>query len=146
MKLLFLIPLMAGLGTGYISFIVDQEIAYLTGTISFFSLILSLILAPWQIQFVILLLVIFKSRKLWKLLENATKEEEAQFNDSVIATTTNSSLSQESEEQIIYKYRGVLYQHPSQETDNHEKQGKYRGIPWQKKDENQIILLGKKPS
>ena len=57
MHLLFLIPLLLGLVAGYISQNAATEIAYLTTTISIVSLFASIIIAPWQIQLLILLIV-----------------------------------------------------------------------------------------
>lgn len=64
MPLFFLIPLFTGLATGYISKKCTDEIAYLTGLFTVISLILSLVLAPWQIQLVMLVLVVISSNKL----------------------------------------------------------------------------------
>ncbi|RCJ18232.1 hypothetical protein A6770_06565 [Nostoc minutum NIES-26] len=64
MPLFFLIPLFTGLATGYFSKKCTDEIAYLTGLFTVISLILSLVLAPWQIQFVLLIFVIISSNRL----------------------------------------------------------------------------------
>jgi hypothetical protein len=63
MPLFFLIPLFTGLITGYF-FKKNDEIAYIAGVFTAISLILSLILAPWQIQFALLVFVLFGSNKL----------------------------------------------------------------------------------
>lgn len=60
MPMFFLVPLLAGLTTGYISKKCQDEVAYLTGIFTVLSLVLSLVLAPWQIQ-VLLLIVVFAS-------------------------------------------------------------------------------------
>lgn len=64
MHLNFLLPLMTGLVSGYMFQKSADEMAYLTGVIALVSLILSLILAPWQIQLLVLGLVIHTTRKL----------------------------------------------------------------------------------
>ncbi|BAZ47963.1 hypothetical protein I8748_02530 [Nostoc sp. CENA67] len=64
MPLFFLVPLFAGLVTGYFSKKCTDEIAYFTGLFTIISLILSLILAPWQIQLVLLVLLIVGSNRL----------------------------------------------------------------------------------
>lgn len=64
MYLIFLIPLMTGLVAGYISYTANDEITYLTGTATVISLLVSLILAPWPLQLLILLLTI-NVRKHW---------------------------------------------------------------------------------
>lgn len=64
MHLLFLIPLTTGLVAGYIFKDCADEMAYLTGVLAAISLILSLVLAPWQIQLLILMLVMTGTRRL----------------------------------------------------------------------------------
>jgi len=63
MHLFFLIPLMTGLASGYIFKSCADEMAYLTGLLAVISLILSLILAPWPIQLLILMLVMISTRR-----------------------------------------------------------------------------------
>ncbi|MGM3305167.1 hypothetical protein ACSQ6I_04130 [Anabaena sp. WFMT] len=63
MPLFFLIPIFTGLVTGYF-LNQNDEIAYIAGVFTAVSLILSLILAPWQIQFGLLMIVLFGSKKL----------------------------------------------------------------------------------
>ncbi|WP_414527669.1 hypothetical protein [Nodularia chucula] len=58
MHLSFLIPLCTALATGYVSKKCDGEIAYLISLFTVISLILSLILAPWQFQLLLLILVL----------------------------------------------------------------------------------------
>ena len=60
----FLIPLFTGLVTGYIFKKSNDEIAYIAGVFAAVSLILSLVLAPWQIQFGLLVLVLISTNKL----------------------------------------------------------------------------------
>lgn len=64
MNLVFLIPLATCLFTGYLCQKCPGEIAYLTAIVAVVSLILSLILAPWQLQLLIILLVFSGTRKL----------------------------------------------------------------------------------
>ncbi len=64
MHLLFLIPLMTSLVAGYIFNKSAQEIADLSGSVAVISLILSLVLAPWQFQLLVLIVVIISTRKL----------------------------------------------------------------------------------
>ncbi len=68
MHLFFLIPLATGLVSGYIFQKSADEMAYLSGIVALISLIFSLVLAPWQIQLLVLGGVIYTTRKL--LLEN----------------------------------------------------------------------------
>ncbi|MCC5637270.1 hypothetical protein LC593_15655 [Nostoc sp. CHAB 5844] len=64
MPLFFLIPLLAGLATGYLSKKCSDELAYLTGVFTIVSLVVSLVLAPWQIQLLLLVFVVITTNKL----------------------------------------------------------------------------------
>lgn len=64
MHLPFLIPLTTCLIAGYLFKSSADEMAYLTGTVTIVSFVLSLILAPWQIQLLVLTLVIISSKHL----------------------------------------------------------------------------------
>lgn len=75
MPLFFLIPLCTALATGYLFKKSTDEIAYLAGVFAAISLILSLVLAPWQIQFGLLITVLIITNRL--LQENESKQTEA---------------------------------------------------------------------
>ncbi|MHC5715128.1 MAG: hypothetical protein ACYTX0_24025 [Nostoc sp.] len=75
MPLFFLIPLCTALATGYLFKKSTDEIAYLAGVFAAISLILSLVLAPWQIQFGLLIIVLIITNRL--LQENESKQTEA---------------------------------------------------------------------
>jgi len=64
MPLFFLIPLFAGLATGYLSQKCNDELAYLTSVFTIVSLVVSLVLAPWQIQLILLVFVVITTNKL----------------------------------------------------------------------------------
>ncbi|MEA5603913.1 hypothetical protein [Nostoc sp. UHCC 0252] len=64
MVLFFLIPLCTALVTGYLFKKSSDEIAYLAGVFAAISLILSLILAPWQIQLGLLIIVLVMTNRL----------------------------------------------------------------------------------
>ncbi|MBD2514013.1 hypothetical protein H6G93_03145 [Nostoc sp. FACHB-973] len=72
MALFFLIPLCTALATGYLFKQSTDEIAYLAGVFAAISLILSLVLAPWQIQFGLLIIVLTITNKL--LQQNEFKQ------------------------------------------------------------------------
>ncbi|BAT55553.1 hypothetical protein NOS3756_45410 [Nostoc sp. NIES-3756] len=63
MPMFFLVPLVAGLATGYISKKCQDEVAYLTSIFTVLSLVLSLVLAPWQIQALLLIVVLASTNK-----------------------------------------------------------------------------------
>ncbi|MDF5735579.1 MULTISPECIES: hypothetical protein [unclassified Nostoc] len=75
MPLFFLIPLCTALATGYLFKKSTDEIAYLAGVFAAISLILTLVLAPWQIQFGLLIIVLIITNRL--LQENELKQTEA---------------------------------------------------------------------
>ncbi|MEH2346496.1 MAG: hypothetical protein V7K55_00555 [Nostoc sp.] len=71
MPLFFLIPLCTALATGYLFKKSNDEISYLAGVFAAISLILSLVLAPWQIQFGLLIMVLIMTNRL--LQQNQSK-------------------------------------------------------------------------
>ncbi|MBD2450835.1 hypothetical protein H6G76_27660 [Nostoc sp. FACHB-152] len=70
MALFFLVPLFTGLVTGYLSKKCHDEVAYLIGVFTIISLFVSLVLAPWQIQLVLLILVFISTQRLLRNNEN----------------------------------------------------------------------------
>ncbi|WP_257237134.1 hypothetical protein [Nostoc sp. 'Peltigera malacea cyanobiont' DB3992] len=74
MPLFFLIPLCTALATGYFFKKSTDEIAYFAGVFAAISLILTLVLAPWQIQFGLLIIVFIITNRL--LQENESKQTE----------------------------------------------------------------------
>ncbi len=67
MNLTFLIPLTTCLVCGYVFKKCADEMAYLTGSVTIVSLILSIIIAPWQIQLLVLAYVMFSTKKLLQI-------------------------------------------------------------------------------
>ncbi|MCC5598027.1 hypothetical protein [Nostoc favosum] len=72
MALFFLIPLCTALATGYFFQKSSDELAYIAGVFAAISLIFSLVLAPWQIQFGLLIIVLIITNRL--LQENESKQ------------------------------------------------------------------------
>ncbi|MBD2166151.1 hypothetical protein H6G04_17290 [Calothrix membranacea FACHB-236] len=64
MALFFLVPLCTALITGYFVKQSTDEIAYIAGVFGFICFILSLVLAPWQIQLLLLIVVLLGTNKL----------------------------------------------------------------------------------
>ena len=75
MLLFFLIPLCTALATGYFFKKSSDEIAYIAGVFAAVSLILSLVLAPWQIQLGLLIIVLIITNRL--LQENESKQTQS---------------------------------------------------------------------
>ncbi|MBD2529983.1 hypothetical protein H6G97_10550 [Nostoc flagelliforme FACHB-838] len=72
MPLFFLIPLCTALITAYLFKKGTDEIAYLAAMFTAISLILTLVLAPWQIQLGLLIIVFLITNKL--LQKNESKQ------------------------------------------------------------------------
>lgn len=109
MQLFFLLPLTTGLISGYLCKKSADEMAYLTGTATVVSVILTLVLAPWQIQLLILGVTIFATKKL--LLKNASKSEPNVIAHSDRPQVETSDVSTENDATAEIK-------------------GMYRGAPW----------------
>jgi hypothetical protein len=106
MSYLFLLPLLTAAIAAYFWQRSSDEIAYLTSAATVLSLVLSLILAPWQIQLLILLTVVVVVTFLWQGREQP---------ESVSVATTETPVEK--------KYRGATYI----EVQAKEREGKYRG-------------------
>lgn len=117
MRLLFLIPLGIGLILTYLSRNFEEEVVYLTNVVTIISFALSLIIAPWQIQLFILVILLIKIQRFFPKI----KEE------SLEAKTENLETNQAENRTI--KYRGIAYKLHSTETSITEGEivGKYRG-------------------
>ncbi len=76
MHLPFLIPLTTAIVAGYIFKNSADEMAYLTGVITLVNLILSLVLAPWQLQLLVLMLVLSSTRQLLRQNESRMELED----------------------------------------------------------------------
>jgi hypothetical protein len=100
MHWLFLVPLSTGLISAYIAQKSADEIAYLTSAFTILSFFFTLVMAPWQIQILILLLAIIAVRQLW-LKVNANLQLEIKSDEIAAANTIESKTT--------HKYRGVSY-------------------------------------
>ncbi len=74
MPLFFLVPLSIFVITGYICNRCSDEVGYLAGLFAIISLIVSLILAPWEIQVLLLVVVLVTTKKLLQRNEYKLKE------------------------------------------------------------------------
>jgi hypothetical protein len=111
MNLLFLVPLFIALIAAYLFQKTTQEIAYLTGTITAISLIISLIVAPWQLQLVIVIIALLLARQLWQQL-NAIETPVEILNTSDKSSELSQSLTapEPEEDKSDKKYGGLTYQ------------------------------------
>ena len=99
MRLFFLIPLATGLLSSYISLIKEEDISYIFGIIGAGSLILSLILSPWELQLLVLLLVIVNIRQLWLKKISQPNQKTIDINSD----NNNKALIKVSSEQFALK-------------------------------------------
>jgi hypothetical protein len=119
MRWLFLIPLTTAAVTAYISQKSDDEITYLTSSVTVISLILSLILAPWELQVFVLILALLIVRQLWNQLESKNENElenpqsdnqngpdNVDSSELSLSTLTREKKS-EPKEKIVRTYRGI---------------------------------------
>ncbi|GBE76112.1 DUF4278 domain-containing protein [Microcystis aeruginosa LEGE 11464] len=111
MSYLFLLPLFTAALAAYFWQKSSDEIAYLASAATVISLVLSLVLAPWQIQLLILLTVVIVVTFLWQ-------GREEQKNVPVPTPETAGEK----------KYRGAAYMEQTvAEAPVKERGGKYRG-------------------
>ncbi len=126
----FLIPLFTGLVSGYIFQKSTDEIGYLAGVAAVISLIISLILAPWEIQFLLLVVVLVSTHKL--LQQNESRIKLQSDRDRVLLSQQPQISKITDEVEVPCKYRGANYEpHDTLiEVTEGEIVGKYRGSPW----------------
>lgn len=122
MRLLFLAPLLTGLLSVYISRKSQDELAYLTGAVAGISLLISLMIAPWQVQLLLLVLVFSTVGYIWRHKETEDTFEVQQF-QSTVKTKLNLMKDQKPSE-IISSSVAVT---PTEVTDK-RKVRKYRGV------------------
>lgn len=151
MNLFFLFPLTIGLATSYISKYCVDEMAYLTAVVKVVSLILTLALAPWQIQLLALIIVIISTELLllqneyrlipkenkqsmfsWKKPPGATLNTSSKLNPQNISYESTPSIAKATKDETIEKYRGISDTSMSSTAKSTEGEmaGKYRGTPW----------------
>ncbi|MEM9922795.1 MAG: hypothetical protein AAF915_03410 [Cyanobacteria bacterium P01_D01_bin.50] len=87
MPLFFLIPLFLSVITSYICNKCSDEVGYLVGLFAIISLVLSLILAPWEIQVLLLVVVLVTTKKLLQQNEYKLKFSEGGTNYQAISQT-----------------------------------------------------------
>lgn len=101
-----------------------DEIAYLAASILLVSLLVSLVIAPWQIQVLLLVLVLLSGRR-------------------VSQPSRQLIIESESDKKIKLSYRGVDYEPttPPEEAKEGEIVGKYRGQIWKIGSEQTALMV-----
>jgi hypothetical protein len=120
MEFSFLVPLGIGLIVGYKSLGSNHDIAHFVAIFAVINLLVSLVLAPWEIQILLLFVVAIAVQLLW-----------AKF-DAKSDADVLSNL--EANKESTLHYRGIDYQPPTtiESPENNEKAVKcYRGISYQ---------------
>lgn len=129
MPLFFLIPLFICVITGYIFKKCSDEVGYLAGLFAIISLVFSLILAPWEIQVLLLVVVLVTTNKLLQQNEYQLKFEQRgdNYHQNQIAPPPETV-----KKELNRQYRGTNYQLDIVGTEiiEEEVKGNYRGTPW----------------
>ncbi len=133
MRLLFLVPFTVALVSGYILSNSGQEISYLMGAVSVIGILLSLILAPWQLQLVILVVAIISARLFWLRFQELETNEQTQESEYSSGEKTNPSeaAAMGETDEIIGRYRGapiVVKKTPTNIAYKPSSGLKYRGV------------------
>jgi Domain of unknown function (DUF4278) len=121
----FIIPLAIGLLMAYFWKKAPDELGYLVGSAMIFALLLSIILAPWQIKIALLIPVVFSSSQLFDSSPTVVVGEKNTLNQEENKQTPQFDTSQ-------LTYRGSHYKptpEPGALTPT-EIKGKYRGGIW----------------
>lgn len=141
MTLFFIIPLAIVLLAVYIYKNSADEIAYLAASISGVGLILSLILAPWQLKLLLLVVVLLTTTKIWwpgNQLEDSNSSELSSAISRSDSLTENSQTEESTASDKVFTpwvkriYRGVNYDNnsPALKVSEGEVKGRYRGQVW----------------
>ncbi len=147
MHLLFLVPLLSALVAVYIAQKSDEDIAMLMGTVSIVSLLVSLVMAPWEFQVIILLIGVIAARLLW-LKTRAELEIIEEISSVATAKTPKKETKRDRADTTNLRiYRGVNYpqSQPLVPSENEEINGKYRVSPLKIPSFGQIMPSEKKP-
>lgn len=140
MRLYFVIPLIVALISVYLYQKSDEEISYLTGSVTVISLVLSLVLAPWELQAVILAIALVLVRNLWKKIEEQREvnEDPPEIERETDKGNLKDPIPQpqnqpepENQPKLEKKYRGVTWNSEAVTpitTKPQKKPLKYRGV------------------
>lgn len=139
MTLFFIIPLTIVLLAAYIFKNSADEIAYLSAAIAVVALLVTLIVAPWQLKLALLSIVALTSTRLWfpqlkisnsskLLVENSQSESLATTAEKGTETSPNPIFNP----LVKGSYRGIQYEHdrPFVKLSQVKLKGKYRGQVW----------------
>ncbi|ACK73347.1 conserved hypothetical protein [Gloeothece citriformis PCC 7424] len=138
MNLLFLIPFTTAVVSAYFFQKTSQDIAYLTGTICAVSLLITLLIAPWEIQLIIISLAIIIAR---------TGREKLQEQENYTQSIEPNDIKITPQKKEVNKYRGINYNlAPKTVTITLGKiEGKYRGNPLPSHQLSQTFMINHKP-
>ena len=132
MQLFFLISLATGTTASYLTKHTSNEISYFMGTLALISLLLSLILAPWQIKLIILIIVIVSMIRVWQHIGIGEEPEiQSEDLDKFQDRQDNQQQNQVLSEELTGMYRGHPYHITHSEQNQISKTDyklKYRGV------------------
>ncbi|MFM1841485.1 MAG: hypothetical protein RLZZ490_216 [Cyanobacteriota bacterium] len=122
MEFSFLVPLGIGLIVGYKSLGSNHDIAHLVAVFAVINLLVSLLLAPWEIQIILLGVGAIAVRLLWVKFDHQTDAAQSgnlQENQAsklqyrgISYQSCGAIESPEQTEQAVKCYRGINYQSP----------------------------------
>jgi hypothetical protein len=129
MALFFLVPLFTGLIGGYIFKKCSDEIGYFVGIFALVCIVLSLVLAPWQIQLMLLIFTLVTTQRL--LQQNEYKLKQVEDNHEIVDYTEKkdpvSSKPTTTEVKHLPKPEYISYQ--ATETTDKNAEGELAGKP-----------------
>jgi len=122
MEFSFLVPLAIGLMVGYKSLGSNHDIAHLVSVFAVINLLVSLLLAPWEIQIILLGVVAIAARLLWIKFDGKTdptqsaslpENQESKLQYRGIGYQSSGATESQSKTKPVAKcYRGISYQSP----------------------------------
>ena len=141
MEFTFLLPLTIGLIVGYKAWGSRHDIAHLAVTFSAISLLTSLLLAPWEVQIILLILTAIIAKVLWENFDNKNSLQQSETSENQDKELHYRGISYDTKkidtpinntEKTIKCYRGIDYESSgasAQKTnETPDKVIKYRGV------------------
>lgn len=136
---LFVIPLGICFVATCIATRFSDDLTYLGMAIAIASGLFSLVLAPWEIQLLLLGLVLFGAKKIQSQLACQDRLENPKTDTPQDSNSLH--LEPQKTQKTIWKYRGISYEMSIEDEPEIGKEvsGIYRGKPWKSQDRNSPV-------
>lgn len=109
---LFIIPLGMGLASGFYTLRSSDEVNNsLIGALSLLCLLISLLIAPWELQLLIAILVMGAARYYWLQIDRKNDKTQASQPSKLDAAPPSTTAKEESG--AVRNYRGIAYEKDS---------------------------------